>query len=127
MTLARMIRLHKLPERPRLLNQGFREMEERDVAEVTALYAAYMARFGLAIVLTEDEVRHQFLSSRGTGPGSKESWKNPRDGQVVWVYVIEVIRSVSSQEVGRSKTTHRTHKRTRSPTSFRSTRFLRPS
>ena len=90
MTLARMIRLHKVPERPRLLGQGLREMEEKDVMQVTKLYASYMKRFGMSIELTEDEVRHQFLSGRGSGPSRADSWKTPRDGQVVWAYVIEV-------------------------------------
>lgn len=90
MTLARMIRLHRVPERPHLLSQGLREMEEKDVPEITDLYARYMKRFGTAIVMTQDDVRHHFLSGRGEGPGEKDSWKNPRQGQVVWTYVIEV-------------------------------------
>ncbi|KAI0082809.1 N-myristoyl transferase [Panus rudis PR-1116 ss-1] len=91
MTLARMIRLHKVPERPRLIDSqhGLREMEEKDVPEVAALYEKYMKRFGMAIEMTEEEVRHQFLSGRGVGPSTKESWKTPRDGQVVWAYVVE--------------------------------------
>ena len=90
MTLARMIRLHRIPDRPHLLSQGLREMEEKDVPAVTDLYARYMKRFGMAIVMTQDEVRHHFLSGRGEGPSTKDSWKNPREDQVVWTYVIEV-------------------------------------
>ncbi len=90
MTIARMIRLHRVPERPHLLSQGLREMEEKDVPEITDLYARYMKRFGTAINMTQDDVRHHFFSGRGEGPGNKESWKNPREGQVVWTYVIEV-------------------------------------
>lgn len=86
-TLARMIRLNKVPDRPRLEHHGLREMEEKDVAQVTALYASYMERFGMAVQLTEEEVRYQFLSGRGTGPGG---WKKPREGQVIWTYVVEV-------------------------------------
>ncbi|KAJ3554472.1 hypothetical protein NM688_g3090 [Phlebia brevispora] len=89
MTMARMIRLHRVPERPHLLSQGLREMEERDVPVVTELYAKYMKRFGMAITMTEDEARHHFLSGRGTGPSEKDSWKIPRDGQVIWTYVVE--------------------------------------
>ena len=89
-TLARMIRLHKVPDRPRLERDGLREMEEKDVPEVTALYEAYMKRFGMAIVLTEEEAQHHFLSGRGIGPTEKESWRKPRDQQVVWTYVVEV-------------------------------------
>ncbi|EKM55512.1 uncharacterized protein PHACADRAFT_256185 [Phanerochaete carnosa HHB-10118-sp] len=88
-TLARMIRLNKVQDRPRLEKEGLREMEEKDVPEVTALYEAYMKRFGMAIILTEEEARHQFLSGRGIGPTEKESWRKPRDGQVVWTYVVE--------------------------------------
>ncbi|TCD66016.1 glycylpeptide N-tetradecanoyltransferase [Steccherinum ochraceum] len=90
MTLARMIRIHKVPDRPRLLDRdGLREMEEKDVSQVTDLYARYMKRFGMYLEFTEDEVRHQFLSGRGEGPGGKDSWKNARPGQVVWTYVVE--------------------------------------
>ena len=90
MTLARMIRLHRVPDRPTQLSHGLREMEEKDVPEVAELYEKYMMRFGMAITMTEEEVRHNFLSGRGVGPASKDSWKSPREGQVVWTYVIEV-------------------------------------
>lgn len=90
MTLARMIRLHKLPDRPRLLDQGLREMEERDVPQVTDLFSRYMKRFTMFPVMSEDEVRHQFLSGLGDGPRGGDSWKIRRDGQVVWAYVVEV-------------------------------------
>ena len=90
MTLARMIRIHKVPERPRLLDQGLREMEERDIAPLTDLYSRYMKRFDMRVEFTQDEVRHQFFSGRGEGPSGKDSWKNPRQGQVIWTYVVEV-------------------------------------
>ncbi|THH27491.1 hypothetical protein EUX98_g6689 [Antrodiella citrinella] len=89
MTLARMIRINKVPEHPRLLDRGLREMEEKDLLEVAALYAKYMQRFDMRLEFTSEEVRHHFLSGRGEGPGEKESWKKPRPGQVVWTYVIE--------------------------------------
>ncbi|KAI0636740.1 N-myristoyl transferase [Trametes polyzona] len=89
MTLARMIRLHKLPERPRLLDHGLREMEERDVPQIADLFSRYMKRFTMFPVMNEDEVRHQFLSGLGEGPRGPDSWKNPREGQVVWTYVVE--------------------------------------
>jgi len=91
MTLARMIRLHKVPERPRMVDPqyGLREMEEKDVPAVTDLYERYVKRFGLAILMTKDEVKHHLLSGRGEGPSSKDSWKIPRKGQVVWSYVVE--------------------------------------
>lgn len=92
MTLARMIRLNKVPERPRLLDShhGLREMEDKDVPGVAALYERYMQRYGMSLVMTEDEVRHHFLSGRGEGPSTQNSWKSPREGQVVWAYVVEV-------------------------------------
>ncbi|CAL1705092.1 unnamed protein product [Somion occarium] len=91
MTLARMIRLNKVPERPRLLEpqHGLREMEDKDIPEVTALYEKFMKRFDTALQFTEEEARHHFLSGRGTGPSTKDSWKTPREGQVVWAYVVE--------------------------------------
>ncbi|KAM5534071.1 hypothetical protein V8D89_012252 [Ganoderma adspersum] len=89
MTQARMIRLHKLPEKPRLLEQGLREMEERDVPQVTSLFERYMKRFGMAPVYDEADIAYQFLSGRGEGPRGPDSWKTPRDGQVVWTYVVE--------------------------------------
>ena len=90
MTMARMIRLNRVADRPHLLGHGLRELEEKDVPQVTELYNKYMQRFGMAIVLTQNEVRHQFLSGRGPGGHSKDSWKRPRTGQVVWTYVVEV-------------------------------------
>ncbi|OBZ69197.1 Glycylpeptide N-tetradecanoyltransferase [Grifola frondosa] len=89
MTLARMIRLHRVPDHPRLLEQGLREMEARDVSQVADLISRYMRRFGMAPVMTLDEVRHQFLSGLGKGPRGKDSWKTRREGQVVWAYVVE--------------------------------------
>ena len=90
MTLARLIRLNKVPDRPRLLAEGLREMEERDVPQVCDLFARFMRRFDMAPVFNEDEIRHQFLSGLGEGPRGGEGWKTPRDGQVVWTYVVEV-------------------------------------
>ncbi|KAL4246059.1 Glycylpeptide N-tetradecanoyltransferase [Abortiporus biennis] len=89
MTQARMIRLNKVAERPRLLDSGLREMEEKDVDEVAALYQRYMERFGMYLVMTKDEIRHHFLTGRGEGPSTKNSWKTPRENQVVWTYVVE--------------------------------------
>ncbi len=90
MTLARLIRRNKVPDRPRLLDHGLREMEEKDVPEVAELYERYMQRYGMSLVMTHDEVRHHFLSGRGQGPTTNDGWKTPREGQVVWAYVIEV-------------------------------------
>ena len=92
MTLARMIRLHKLPDRPRLLDQGLREMEDADVKQVGDLFTRYIRRFDMSPVMSDDEVQHQFLSGRGDGPRGADSWKTKREGQVVWTYVVEVSR-----------------------------------
>ncbi|EMD38301.1 hypothetical protein CERSUDRAFT_113468 [Gelatoporia subvermispora B] len=89
MTVARLARLYKVPERPHLLDSGLREMEERDVSQVGELFARYMRRFGMVPVFSLDEVRHHFLSGMGEGPRDKDSWKSPREGQVVFTYVVE--------------------------------------
>lgn len=135
MTQARMIRLHKVPDTPRLLDPsgkgGLREMEERDVQAVADLFSRYMRRFDMSFVMTRDEVRHQFLSGRGQGPPSKDSWKMARERQVVWTYVYEVRMSdLVSQLLDRFgwlRTFCRTHRRTRSRTSYRSTVFRQRS
>lgn len=92
MTLARMIRLNKLPATPQLAdsNRGLREMEERDIQEVAELFTRYVQRFGMTPVMTLDEVRHQFLSGRGEDDGQKNGWAGRRKGQVIWTYVVEV-------------------------------------
>ncbi|PVF98877.1 N-myristoyl transferase [Serendipita vermifera] len=106
-TMARMIRQFALPSTPRLMNPeqiaifnngsettstssqpatwGFREMEDRDVPQVCALWERFMKRFGMVPVMNEDEIRHYLLSGRGEGP----SRKCRREGQVVWSYVFE--------------------------------------
>ena len=90
MTLARMIRLHKLPDAPHFSRHAcLREMEENDLPEVTALFKRYMQRFDMAPELTMDDARHQFLSGRGEPEGT-EPETNRRKGQVVWSYVVEV-------------------------------------
>ena len=87
MTLARMIRVFKLPSMTHL-GDSLREMEEKDVPEVAALYTRYMQRYSMAPTMTEEEVRHQFLS--GIGAGEKGKDDSRREGQVVWTYVVEV-------------------------------------
>lgn len=67
-------------------NGGLREMEEHDVPKVTALWERYMQRFGMVPTMTQDDIRHQFLSGRGEGPVKK----GRREGQVVWSYIFEV-------------------------------------
>ena len=87
MTLARMIRIFKVPSTVQLGN-SLREMEEKDIPEVASLYTRFMQRYDMAPIMTEDEVRHQFLSGKGTGEKSKDDSR--REGQVVWTYVVEV-------------------------------------
>jgi len=60
-------------------------MEDHDVPQVTKLWERYMARFGMAAVMNETEIRHYLLSGHGEGPIKK----GRRQGQVVWSYVVE--------------------------------------
>ena len=92
MTIARMVRQAKVPLTPTLARSGLREMEERDVSAVGELYRRYMERFDMIPLLEEEDVRHQFLSGRGTG--EIEASTGRRLGQVVWTYVVEVRSSV---------------------------------
>ncbi|KAH7871732.1 N-myristoyl transferase [Lentinula edodes] len=84
MTLARMIRLNQLPNKPQL--PGIREMTEKDIPQVTELYARYMERFDMVPVMDAQEIKHQFLSGAGKA-GTGDKWR--REGQVVWAYVVE--------------------------------------
>ena len=83
-----MILQYKLPSTPHLAASGLREMEEGDVEQVTDLYKRYMDRFDMSPLMTAEEVRHNFLSGKGTG---EKGASGRREGQVLWVYVIEVI------------------------------------
>ncbi|VDC06563.1 unnamed protein product [Peniophora sp. CBMAI 1063] len=95
MTLARMIKLYKVPGELKLASGGkgegkgkggLREMEERDVQGVWELFGRYMARFDMVPEMSVEEVRHQFMSGRGVGEVGKNK---RRDKQVVWTYVVE--------------------------------------
>lgn len=83
-----MQRQYTLSSTPGLTASGLREMEERDVEQVTDLYRRYMDRFDMSPLMTAEETRHNFLSGKGTG---KAGPSGKREGQVLWVYVIEVI------------------------------------
>jgi len=86
-----MIRLNKLPDVPELSRKGsLREMEAGDVKQVAALYTRFMERYGMVPVMTEEDVKHQFLSGLGRGDRPPGVWKGRREGQVVWAYVVEV-------------------------------------
>ncbi|KAI0034011.1 Myristoyl-CoA:protein N-myristoyltransferase, N-terminal domain-containing protein [Vararia minispora EC-137] len=78
MTLARMIRLYKVPSTPHLARSGLREMEDRDVEAVAALYSRYMERFDLVPLMSVDEVLHQFMSGRGVGEISTVTGRRDR-------------------------------------------------
>jgi hypothetical protein len=87
MTLARMIRVNKLPETTSI--PGLREMQEKDIVKVAQLFSRYMKRFGMAPVFNVEEARHQFLSGLGTGD-PESGGPGRRVGQVTWSYVVEV-------------------------------------
>ncbi|KAF9535250.1 N-myristoyl transferase [Crepidotus variabilis] len=85
-TLARMIRLNKVPENTSL--PGLRQMEGKDVDAVTVLFAEYMKRFDMVPLFNAEEARHTFLSGAGRGEvGSGGTGR--REGQVTWSYVVE--------------------------------------
>jgi glycylpeptide N-tetradecanoyltransferase len=64
-------------------------MEDQHVPGVSALFARYMQGFDMAPVMTEEEVRHQFLSGQGEVHKEKEGCGIRREGQVTWSYVVE--------------------------------------
>jgi len=59
MTMARTIKLYKLPETPKL--PGMREMVASDIPRVTELVTAYLKKFPLHPEFTEEEVGHWML------------------------------------------------------------------
>ena len=56
MTMARTIRLYRLPAEPS--TPGLRPMVASDVPEVTRLLNSYLGRFKLTQHFSEDEVKH---------------------------------------------------------------------
>jgi hypothetical protein len=117
MTLARMIRQHKVADTTTFGEAGLREMAEADIPQVLELYTRYMKRFDMAPVMTKEEITHQFLSGRGQG----ESLDGRREGQVVWSYVVEVLNGPCLTYLCAAKDYARTPQVTASPTSSRST------
>lgn len=59
MTMARTIKLYKLPEAP--ATAGLRPMEARDVSAVTLLLNDYLQQFKLTQHFSEDEVAHWYV------------------------------------------------------------------
>ena len=72
MTMARTIKLYKLPEEP--LTPNIRPMVESDANQVQKLLSKYLAKFPLAPTMNKEEVKH---------------WLLPRK-DVVYSYVVEV-------------------------------------
>ncbi|KAJ0393275.1 hypothetical protein P43SY_001094 [Pythium insidiosum] len=71
MTMAKTIKMYKLPDQPQL--PGFRPMELKDVPQVTVLLKEYLSKFDLVAVFDPTEVAH---------------WMLPREG-VISAYVVE--------------------------------------
>ena len=71
MTMARTLKLFKLPEAP--LTKGLRAMEDRDVPAVTRILEKYLGQYKLSPRLDEAEVRH---------------WLVMRE-EVIYSYVVE--------------------------------------
>ncbi|CAB9500098.1 Glycylpeptide N-tetradecanoyltransferase 1 [Seminavis robusta] len=62
-TMARMIKLYRLPEQPD--TKGLRPMEEKDVEGVHKLLVSYLDKFELKILFTKAEVAHWLLPREG--------------------------------------------------------------
>jgi len=86
MTLARMIRINKLPAAPSM--SGLREAEDRDIPELAALFTKCMERYSMVPIFNEQELQHQLLSGKGTGKIG-DGGAGRREGQVTWTYVVE--------------------------------------
>jgi glycylpeptide N-tetradecanoyltransferase len=71
MTMARTIKLYKVPETPQI--EGMRKMESKDCQRVFELISGYLKKFSLHPEFTVEEIRH---------------WVLPRDG-VIYSYVRE--------------------------------------
>ncbi|TDH72454.1 hypothetical protein CCR75_009277 [Bremia lactucae] len=63
MTMTRTIKMYRLPETPSV--SGFRIMQKKDVAEVTALLKTYLAKFELIQNFDQNDVAHWMLPRKG--------------------------------------------------------------
>merc|ERR1712032_429792 len=63
MTMARTIKLYKVPDQPQI--PGMRKMEKKDVPRVTELVAGYLKKFPLHPEFTPEEVAHWMLPREG--------------------------------------------------------------
>lgn len=62
MTMARTIKLYKVPELPTIT--GLREMKATDVPQVTKLLTSYLEKFKMAPVLSQEEIRHWLVMQK---------------------------------------------------------------
>jgi len=81
MTMARTIKLYKVPDTPQL--SGMREMKESDKSRVFELVSGYLSKFALHPEFTEDELAH---------------WMLPRK-EVIYAYVRENEKGVVTDVV----------------------------
>ena len=63
LTMSATIKLYALPEET--ATPGLRPLEKRDVPAACALLNAYLSRFHLAAVFSEEEFAHWFLTIPG--------------------------------------------------------------
>jgi len=63
MTMARMIKLYKVPEKP--ATTGLRPMEMRDVPSAHRLLDEYLTRFSLCVKFSVDEFAHWLMPRKG--------------------------------------------------------------
>merc|ERR1711935_197580 len=63
MTIARTVKLYKLPDAP--TQEGLRPMLEQDIKQVTKLLVEYLKKFALHPVFNEADVRHWLLTREG--------------------------------------------------------------
>merc|ERR1711904_540335 len=77
MTIARTIKLYKLPEEPQV--PGLTQMVERHVPQVHKILTEYLKQFDLHPEFSADEIRH---------------WLLPRDG-VIYSFVVETNNTVT--------------------------------
>jgi len=76
MTMARTIKLYKVPDQPQL--SGIRELEKKDMGKVFELVSAYLKKFPLHPEFTKAELEHWILPK----PGVVFSYVREVDGKV---------------------------------------------
>ncbi|KAL7412618.1 Myristoyl-CoA:protein N-myristoyltransferase, N-terminal domain-containing protein [Mrakia frigida] len=88
-TMARCIKEYAVPTETS--TPGWRNMEERDVAQVGVLLRRYLERFDVAPVYEDDEIRHWMLSGQGDASNKGQNGEGIKGNakQVTWCYVVE--------------------------------------